>query len=69
MSGSAVLISAPELAAYGFPEAHPFGTDRQAAFLAEVTRSECFPRLQVQPPRLATREEIQYFPEPAYVDR
>ena len=69
MSGSAVLISAPELAAYGFPEAHPFGPDRQAAFLEELTRSACFPRLQVQPPRLATREEIEYFHEPAYVDR
>jgi acetoin utilization protein AcuC len=63
-----ILISAPELAAYGFPNGHPFGGDRLAAFLAEVERSACFPQLQIQPPRLASRAEIEYFHEAGYVD-
>jgi acetoin utilization protein AcuC len=69
MSGSVVLISAPALAAYGFPNDHPFGVDRHGAFLAELERSASLPQVQVQPPRLATRAELEYFHTPAYVDR
>ena len=69
MSRSVVLISAPALASYGFPNGHPFGTDRHGAFLAELAQSPSFAQLRVSAPRLATREEIEYFHTPGYVDR
>jgi acetoin utilization protein AcuC len=69
MSRSVVLISGPELAAYGFPNGHPFGTDRHAAFTAELQRSAALPAVEVRAPRQATRAELEYFHTPAYVDR
>ena len=68
MSPRAILIAGPELAAYGFPDGHPFGVDRYGAFMAEVRRSERFERLELRPPRLATREELEYFHTPEYVE-
>jgi acetoin utilization protein AcuC len=64
-----VLMFAPELADYGFPNGHPFGTDRLGAFMNEMQRSACFADLNVLPPRLATRAEIEYFHDAEYVDR
>jgi acetoin utilization protein AcuC len=69
MSASVVLIDGPELAAYGFPNGHPFGTDRYAAFKAELERSAVAPGLERRPPRHATRVELEYFHTPQYVDR
>jgi acetoin utilization protein AcuC len=69
MSSKAILVAGPELAAYGFPNGHPFGVDRYGAFMAEMQRSESFADLALMPPRRATREEIEYFHVPAYVDR
>jgi acetoin utilization protein AcuC len=69
MSASVVLISGPALASYGFPNGHPFGTDRFAAFTAEFERSAARARAEVRPPREATRAEIEYFHTSAYVDR
>jgi len=37
--------------------------------MAEVQRSECYARLTQRAPRQASREELEYFHEPAYVDR
>ena len=39
MSHPVVLISGPELGDYGFPNGHPFGTDRYGAFMARLERS------------------------------
>ncbi len=69
MSASVVLIAGSELAAYGFPGGHPFGTDRYAAFMAELERSAAVPKLERRPPRRATRAELEYFHTPRYVDR
>jgi len=69
MSATVVLIAGSELAAYGFPEGHPFGTDRYAAFMAELERSAAVPKLERRPPRRATRAELEYFHTPRYVDR
>ncbi len=69
MSTSVVLIAAPELAAYGFPTGHPFGVDRYGAFMAQLERSAVAPTLERRAPRLATREELEYFHTPSYVDR
>jgi acetoin utilization protein AcuC len=64
-----VLIAAPELAQYGFPQGHPFGTDRYGAFMAELERSAAYAELEVRPPRLATRTELEYFHTADYVER
>lgn len=66
---TAILIAGPEIAAYGFPGGHPFGTDRHDAFMRELERSLCWSRLERCPARPATREQIEYFHTPAYVDR
>ena len=65
----AVLVSGPEIAAYGFPDGHPFGGDRHAAFMAALEQSPCFDRLEHRRPRLATREELESFHQPQYIDR
>jgi acetoin utilization protein AcuC len=64
-----IVITGPEIAAYGFPNGHPFGTDRHDAFVAELARSPAAARVEHRRAREATREEIQYFHTPEYVDR
>ena len=65
---SVLLVAADGLARYGFPDGHPFGPDRQEAFLRELRASPAFDRLQVSTPRAASREEIELFHDGAYVD-
>jgi acetoin utilization protein AcuC len=69
MSTSTTLIAGAELARYGFPNGHPFGTDRYGAFMAEAERSPAFERLTLVAPRQATRAELEYFHTPRYLDR
>jgi acetoin utilization protein AcuC len=64
-----VLISGPEIAAYGFPNGHPFGSDRHGAFMARLEQSPVARTLERRPPRQATRTELEYFHTPRYVDR
>ncbi len=69
MPSTAILIAGPEIAAYGFPAGHPFGPDRHDAFLRELEHSPCWPRLERHAARAATRQELEYFHTPAYIDR
>jgi len=69
MSHPVLLIAGPELATYGFPNGHPFGPDRYAAFMTELERSRVAATLERKAPRLATREELLWFHTPAYVER
>ena len=64
-----LLIAGPELGTYGFPNGHPFGADRYGAFMAQLERSSVAAKLERKAPRLATREELEYFHTPRYVDR
>jgi acetoin utilization protein AcuC len=64
-----VLICGQEIAAYGFPGGHPFGPDRHAAFMSALERSSCAPSLERRRAPQATREQIEYFHAPAYVER
>ncbi len=66
---AAVLVSGPQIAAYGFPGGHPFGPDRHAAFLAEFERSPAFGRFEKLAPVMATDEELRSFHTQAYVER
>jgi acetoin utilization protein AcuC len=69
MTSAALLIAGAELGAYGFPNGHPFGTDRYGAFMQELERSRVAAGLVRRPPRLATREELELFHTRRYVDR
>lgn len=69
MPPTALLIAGPEIAAYGFPAGHPFGPDRHDAFMRELERSPCWPRLERHAARAATRPELEYFHTPAYIER
>lgn len=56
------------IARYGFPDGHPFGTDRHAAFAREFESRGLDQRVRVAAPRQATREELLLFHTPEYVD-
>jgi acetoin utilization protein AcuC len=64
-----LLIAGPEIARYGFPHGHPFGTDRHAAFMARLEQSPAAAGLVRGAAREATRQELEYFHTPQYVDR
>ena len=69
MSHKVCLFVSDDLAKYGFPAGHPFGTDRQAAFLTEARTQELDAKAHVMGSRLATRAEIERFHTRDYVDR
>jgi acetoin utilization protein AcuC len=69
MSHAVILIAGSALAEYGFPNGHPFGSDRYGAFMTELERSPVAQGLTRKPPRQATRAELEYFHTPRYVDR
>ncbi len=63
-----IVITGQDIAAYGFPQGHPFGPDRHDAFVAELERSGVAERVERRAAREATRAEIEYFHTPEYVD-
>jgi acetoin utilization protein AcuC len=63
-----LLIAGPALAAYGFPNGHPFGPDRHDAFMAELERSDAFDELEIVEPEAASREQLELFHTSRYVD-
>jgi acetoin utilization protein AcuC len=70
MVDSQVLVVAGErLARYGFPDGHPFGLDRHAAFYAEFTARGLDRRVRLSETRSATREQLQLFHTAEYVQQ
>jgi acetoin utilization protein AcuC len=68
-AGPSVLVIAGErIARYGFPDGHPFGTDRHAAFLAEFAARGLDKRVRIMETRAATRAELESFHTPQYLD-
>ena len=67
MTPLAVVVG-ERLARYGFPDGHPFGPDRHAAFMREFEASGLLPRVSVLAPREASYEELLYFHTPRHVD-
>jgi acetoin utilization protein AcuC len=55
------------LGRYGFPNGHPFGTDRQLAFWSETKAQGLDSRVQLRDPVAAKREELEWFCEPEFV--
>jgi acetoin utilization protein AcuC len=66
---NAGLYADDGLARYGFPEGHPFGIDRQAAFLREADAQNLLTRASIEGGRSASREQIERFHGSDYVDR
>jgi acetoin utilization protein AcuC len=62
-----LVVAGERLARYGFPDGHPFGPDRHAAFYAEFTARGLDKRVRLVETRAASREELQSFHTPQYV--
>ncbi|MGH8260543.1 MAG: acetoin utilization protein AcuC, partial [Steroidobacteraceae bacterium] len=62
------VVTGERLARYGFPDGHPFGPDRHAAFLREFESRGLAARTQLLEPCEASGEEMLAFHTPAYVD-
>ena len=69
MTSHALLVTGPEIAAYGFPDGHPFGRDRHEVFRRALEQSPAFADVEVVAPRTASRAELEMFHTPAYIDR
>lgn len=63
----AVVVS-PRLARYGFGDGHPFGPDRNAAFVREFNSRGLDRRVRLLEPRTASDEELRAFHSPTYLD-
>jgi len=62
------VVAGERLARYGFPDGHPFGQDRHAAFFAEFSARGLDKRVRVVETRAATRAELESFHTTDYVD-
>lgn len=62
------LVLGEEIARYGFGQGHPFGPDRHDAFVRELKGEQLLDEARHLPPRLATREELELFHRPAFID-
>lgn len=69
MSEPVCLLVSDDLARYGFPAGHPFGTDRQDAFLGKARRKGLDMKVLVLRSRAASRDEIERFHTVDYVNR
>lgn len=65
---SVLLVSGDEIARYGFGGGHPFGLDRHEAFMRELHASGLDGRVQRASARDATREELESFHTPEFID-
>lgn len=63
-----LLVAGDKIARYGFGDGHPFGPDRHGVFLAELKTAGLDTQVQKAEPRLASREELEFFHQPAYID-
>lgn len=63
-----LLVSGDEIARYGFGDGHPFGPDRHEAFMRELHNCGMDGRVLRGSARPATREELEWFHSPSYVD-
>ena len=69
MSHQVCLYVSADLGKYGFPAGHPFGRDRQDAFLDAARARGLETKVHAMGSRQATRGEIERFHTVDYVDR
>jgi acetoin utilization protein AcuC len=67
-TSNVLLVAGEEIARYGFGDGHPFGPDRHDAFMRELHQSGLDGRVLRGSARAATREELEAFHTPAYVE-
>ena len=63
------MIADEALGQYGFPNGHPFGTDRLAAFAGEFRARGFAERCLARPSRLARIDELRLFHTAAYLEK
>ena len=61
-------MTGERIARYGFGDGHPFGADRHDAFVRELAAQGLDRRVLMLAPRAATRQELELFHLPAYID-
>jgi acetoin utilization protein AcuC len=66
---SVTLYVSPALGRYGFPDGHPFGTDRQDAFWSEAVKQGLDRKVEVCSSALAQPAETERFHSRDYVQR
>jgi len=69
MNGNVLVYRGEEIAAYGFGDPHPFGTDRHDAFHAELVRAQLGDAIDYGHPRPARVDELALFHTADYIDR
>lgn len=69
MKHEVALYVDEDLASYGFPDGHPWGTDRQNAFWKEATRQKLDQAALLCGSRAATVDEIERFHGDQHVQR
>jgi acetoin utilization protein AcuC len=67
MKNEVKLYVGESLGKYGFPNGHPFGPDRQAAFWKEAVKRGLDQRAAITDPRMAAEEELHRFHSPEHV--
>ena len=67
MKPEMLLYVGDALSKYGFPDGHPFSTDRQGAFWTEAKRLGLDARVRMGAPRSATWEELLRFHDDAHL--
>lgn len=69
MSKNVLVYRGKEIAAYGFGDPHPFGTDRHDVFHAELEKSGLQDSIDYGHPRPALVDELALFHTPDYIDK
>src|SRR5688500_6175340 len=68
MGSDVAVVLGERIARYGFPDGHPFGPDRHAAFVREFEQRGLAHLVQQLEPRSATDQELLAFHTPEYLE-
>ncbi|MDH4263254.1 MAG: acetoin utilization protein AcuC [Spirochaetia bacterium] len=68
MSKKFEIYAGKELAAYGFPEGHPFGLSRHDAFMEEVNADPVLNKITLHKPVLAEKNQLMMFHTENYIE-
>jgi acetoin utilization protein AcuC len=69
MTEPVLVYKGAEIAAYGFGDPHPFGTDRHDVFHRELAAAEFDAAIRYMAPRRASVDELLLFHTPEYIDK
>ncbi|MGI9248091.1 MAG: acetoin utilization protein AcuC [Woeseiaceae bacterium] len=69
MNDSVLVYRGESIAAYGFGDPHPFGTDRHDVFHAELEKAELGDAIEYGHPRPALVDELALFHTADYIDK